>query len=246
MLAQPGEPADLAVIASHGRILRGAELAKFGKGVINMHPSLLPLYRGAAPAEWQILRGELVSGVTAILTTERVDSGPVLAQRSFALPRNATRDELLGLAAAAGVPLLHGLLLNWEQAKASASPQQGPTSSAPKVSRELSRIVWRDWTADEAERRWRALGERFGGLETSWNGRAVKFVGKLRFESSDQGPAAGEAIWKTSDPSVLRVGLARIGDTVIASRLTVAGGKEMSAADFARGYLLKAQTKRFE
>ncbi len=129
LLAAAGGPADLAVIASHGRVLSAEELAQFPRGVITMHPSLLPLYRGAAPAEargdclvvcgvrvvltsaqWQLLDGVAQSGVTAVLATARVDAGPVLAQEAFAVCEATTRDGLLREAAARGVPLLGRLL----------------------------------------------------------------------------------------------------------------------------------------
>lgn len=239
LLAKPGEVADVAVIASHGRILRREELQQFKRGVINMHPSLLPLYRGAAPAEWQILRGERISGVTAILTTAQIDAGPVLAQESFALPDDVTRDELLRRAAARGVPMLHRLLSDWETAIKSAVPQRGATSSAPKVTRALARVSWSSWSAQEADRRARALSERFGGLETSWNGKLVRLGGALRCVESDARREGvrlrpGEASWKPGCAD-LCIGLAD-GTWLSTTRLTVSGGKEMSAPDFARGY----------
>jgi methionyl-tRNA formyltransferase len=134
ILASPGEIADVGVVASHGRILRSSDLSKYKRGVVNMHPSLLPLYRGAAPAEWQILRGERISGVTAILTTTRVDAGPILAQESFPLAGDATRDDLLVQAAGLGVVMLRKILDHWDEAVARAVPQNtSNATTAPKV-----------------------------------------------------------------------------------------------------------------
>ena len=270
VLAAEGEPVDVGVIASHGKVLSAADLQRYPRGVINMHPSLLPLYRGAAPAEaraclflllppsshvflppqWQLLDGVSRSGITAVLTTPRVDAGPILAQEAFDIGSDTTRNALLREAATRGVSLLERLLCDWETAVASAWPQEngGSARRAPKVRREMSRFDWAAWGAGEAVRRQRALGERFGGLECRFGEKTVKLTGHIEAEldGADSGspvakPGQCEIAWREG---VLRV---RVRDGWLrVPRLAVAGAKApMDAASFARGHLLRSPDARF-
>ncbi len=263
VLAAAGEPVDLAVMASHGKILTPEQLAMYPRGVINMHPSLLPAYRGAAPAEvsdgiaclhvdahtgsqWQLLRGELRSGVTALLTTAKMDAGPVLAQDAFELTPHMTRDDLLREAAARGVAMLERLLRGWEEAVAQARPQQGRPTKAPKVMRALSRVDWETWGVEEMMKRHRALSERFGGLECEFEGKVVKLAGKLRSEGSTcEGP--GMALVRPGEVQLMKKDNAlrvRLKDGCVAVPVIgVAGSKAtMDAASFYRGYLHRKKT----
>lgn len=176
-------PAELGVVASFGKIIPGSVISSFPMGMLNFHPSVLPRYRGAAPAEWQILRGEKESGVTAILMSERVDAGDVIAQERFALSNNVTREELLQEAAKRGVLMLEHLLSSpesWKSALAKAERQnEALATKAPKVKREMGIVQWSEWNKDEWSRRMRAFEGRFGGLETNFNGKMLK-VGGLK------------------------------------------------------------------
>ncbi len=250
VLAGPQETADLAVIASHGRILSDAELQKFDQGVINMHPSMLPRFRGAAPAEWQILRGERQGGVTALLTTSRVDAGPILAQKAFSLTEDETRDSLLRKAADEGVLLLEKLLLDWKTARQNAVPQNKDlASSAPKVSRALSVVNWQEWTPVDVDRRVRALAQRFGGLHTNFGAKSIRLLPEnlrckeQRTDASMRQLQPGQIEWRPGT-QFLRVGLGERYEMLISS-LSVAGARSMSASDFARGYHQKQIETRF-
>src|SRR3989338_9501943 len=76
----------LGIVASYGKILPAKILASFPKGVLNVHPSLLPKYRGASPIQAQILNDEKKVGITIILMDEKMDHGPVLAKREREIP----------------------------------------------------------------------------------------------------------------------------------------------------------------
>ena len=89
---------DLIVTAAYGRILPPAVLAVPDHGCINVHASLLPAYRGAAPIQWSLVRGETVTGVTIILMDEGMDSGPILAQQIS--PVSSDRPRMIGGASA--------------------------------------------------------------------------------------------------------------------------------------------------
>lgn len=157
--------ADVAVVASYGRKLPAHVLDAYPLGVVNCHPSLLPRYRGAAPAEWQILRGERHGGVTLIRVNARMDAGHVLAATPFALDEHSTRLSLLREAAERGSVLLAALLADDALLRAAGTAQcDAAATQAPKVHRDLARVDWNTWDVQQFSRHFRALAERFDGL----------------------------------------------------------------------------------
>src|SRR3982074_2364624 len=98
--------ADLAVVVAYGRILPPEFLRAPRRGCINAHFSLLPLYRGAAPANWAIINGEEKTGVTTMFIEEELDSGPILLQRETAIGPAETTPELMERLAVVGADLL--------------------------------------------------------------------------------------------------------------------------------------------
>ena len=98
--------ADVAVVVAYGRILPPEYLAAPRRGCINVHFSLLPLYRGAAPANWAIVNGEKKTGVTTMFLEEELDSGPILLQRETLIGEIETAPELMQRLSEAGANLL--------------------------------------------------------------------------------------------------------------------------------------------
>ena len=98
--------ADIAVVVAYGRILPPEYLSAPRRGCINVHFSLLPLYRGAAPVNWAIVNGETKTGVTTMFIEEELDSGPILLQRETLIGKTETAPELMGRLAEAGSDLL--------------------------------------------------------------------------------------------------------------------------------------------
>lgn len=98
--------ADLAVVVAYGRILPPEFLRAPRRGCINVHFSLLPLYRGAAPANWAIVNGEAQTGVTTMFIEEELDSGPILLQRKTSIGETETTPELMQCLAGIGADLL--------------------------------------------------------------------------------------------------------------------------------------------
>jgi methionyl-tRNA formyltransferase len=98
--------ADLAVVVAYGRILPPEFLQAPRRGCINVHFSLLPLYRGAAPANWAIINGEEKTGVTTMFIEEELDSGPILLQRETPIGPSETTPELMQRLAGVGADLL--------------------------------------------------------------------------------------------------------------------------------------------
>jgi methionyl-tRNA formyltransferase len=104
--------ADVAVVVAYGRILPPEYLSAPRRGCINVHFSLLPLYRGAAPANWAIINGEKKSGVTTMFIEEELDSGPILLQGETFLGETETTPELMQRLSEVGADLLSETLSN--------------------------------------------------------------------------------------------------------------------------------------
>jgi methionyl-tRNA formyltransferase len=106
--------ADVAVVVAYGRILPADYLTAPRRGCINVHFSLLPLYRGAAPANWAIVNGEEKSGVTTMFLEEELDSGPILLQRETLIGETETAPELMQRLSVVGARLLSETLAQLE------------------------------------------------------------------------------------------------------------------------------------
>ena len=98
--------ADLAVVVAYGRILPEVYLSAPSRGCLNVHFSLLPRYRGAAPVNWAIVNGERKTGVTTMFVAEELDSGPILLQRATEIGAAETAPELMHRLAETGADLL--------------------------------------------------------------------------------------------------------------------------------------------
>src|SRR5512140_2838901 len=98
--------AELAVVVAYGKILPRAVLDALPRGCINVHASLLPRYRGAAPVQWAVIRGETETGVSIMQLDEGMDTGPVLLERRVAIDPAETSGELLGRLAPVGAQAL--------------------------------------------------------------------------------------------------------------------------------------------
>jgi len=133
--------ADLFVVVAYGKILSPKMLAVPRLGCINVHASLLPLYRGAAPIQWAVIRGERRSGVTIMLMDEGMDTGPMLLQRELELAEDETggslHDRLAPIGAEALLEAIEG------HASGSLTPRPQPPSGeslAPMLSKDDGRV----------------------------------------------------------------------------------------------------------
>ena len=134
---------DAIVIAAYGQILKQPLLDLPRRGSLNVHASLLPTYRGAAPAAAAILAGEQETGVTILEVVRKLDAGPVLAQRPLPIEPHDTTGTLNEKLAALGAGLLIEVLPAWERGDLTPQPQdEAQASNAPTVQREDAVIDW--------------------------------------------------------------------------------------------------------
>ena len=163
-------PFDVAVVVAYGRILPPAFLRAPRLGCVNVHFSLLPKYRGAAPVNWALVRGERETGVTTMLMDEGLDTGPVLLQRSTEIGERETAPQLLERLSHTGAELLSETLSRFSEIEPRAQRDVEATL-APILRREDGLI---DWTLDalEIERRVRGF-QPWPNAYTSYNDRRL-------------------------------------------------------------------------
>ena len=168
---------DVGVVVAYGHILRPELLSIPRRGMVNVHPSLLPALRGAAPVEWAILNGLETSGVTIMQLDAGMDSGPILHQLPPHIAPGITGGELSAHLAEMGAQALIEALALWEQGGIKPVPQDHTRAThAPKLTRETARIDWtkpalaiarQTWALDPKPGAWAALGtvevKLFGG-----------------------------------------------------------------------------------
>lgn len=167
---------DVGVVVAYGHILKPDLLAIPARGMVNLHPSLLPALRGAAPIEWAIINGLQQTGVSIMQMDAGMDSGPILHYIPEELPSDITAGELSAHLAEVGAEALIEALVLLEQGAVQPRPQdQTRVSFAPKLTRESARI---DWTtpAERVARLIRGLDPKPGAW-TELDGQAVKLFG---------------------------------------------------------------------
>ena len=159
--------ADVAVVVAYGRILPEGFLTAFPKEAINVHFSLLPTYRGAAPVNWAIVNGETRTGVTTINMDEGLDTGDILLTRETGIEQEETAIELMNRLSLIGADLLSETLRRHDEI--SPRPQDHDKASfAPILKREDGLIDW-SLSADQVANRVRGF-QPFPGSFTSYNG----------------------------------------------------------------------------
>ncbi|MBW3542961.1 MAG: methionyl-tRNA formyltransferase [Planctomycetes bacterium] len=148
---------DVCVVAAYGQILSPELLAIPRLGAINVHASLLPKYRGAAPVQYAILHGEEETGVTIFVIEPQLDAGPILATRATSIGAKETAGELEERLSALAVPLVLEVLDGFEQGTLQGRPQDpAAVTKAPRLQKEQGLIDW-SRPAVEIERHVRAL-----------------------------------------------------------------------------------------
>jgi methionyl-tRNA formyltransferase len=146
---------DVAVVVAYGRILPAAFLRAPRKACVNVHFSLLPKYRGAAPVNWAVVRGERETGVTTMLMDEGLDTGAVLLQRATTIEQGETAPHLLERLSHTGADLLAETLARFDEIRPRPQNDEDATL-APILHREDGLIDWL-LSASEIELRVRGL-----------------------------------------------------------------------------------------
>lgn len=158
---------DAVVVVAYGRIIPPWLLGLPRLGCINLHASLLPKYRGAAPIQWAVAMGESITGNTTMLLEEGLDTGPILLQRVYAIQPHETAADLFQELAIAGAPLVVKTLAGLEDGTVTPKPQDHARATlAPMLQREDGRMDFAHRTAEELHHRWRGFQPWPGAFTT--------------------------------------------------------------------------------
>jgi methionyl-tRNA formyltransferase len=178
---------DLAVVVAFGQIFPRALLELPRLGCVNLHASLLPRHRGAAPVQAAIAAGDRATGVTTMLMEEGLDSGPILLQEEAPIGERETSGELGARLAELGAALVLRTLEGLERGDLVPRPQPGGATYAPRLAREAARADWALSAAD-LDRRLRAYTP-WPGLRAELRGEPVRIVAG---EPLDPGAVGGD------------------------------------------------------
>jgi len=254
---------ELLVVCDYGQILAADVLAIPPLGGINLHASLLPKYRGAAPIQWTLLRGETETGVSVIHMSPRLDAGSVLAMRTTPIGSEEAHPDLEARLAQLGIEAVHeaiDLLAHWDRIGPIGQPQDSSQATqAPRLKKEHGAIQWAQ-SAEQIRNQVRAL-KPWPGTFTFWRrpeheplrlvvdqvsilGRGIRAGARaaeldtqvaenLHIQLPQHEP--GEVI--VSDGQQLIV--ATLEGALSITAIAPAGKRHMSAAEFLRGYRVK-------
>jgi len=223
---------ELIVVAAYGKILPAALLELPRHGCINVHASLLPKFRGAAPIQWAILRGETQTGVTIMQMNERMDAGDILLQRETALGSAETYGELQARLAQLGADALREALAHMQAGTLRRRPQaEAEVTLAPMVNKADGRI---DWTqpAVQIGRLVRAFNP-WPSAFTFVDGKLLKIHRAHAIEAAT--PGAPGVVTATADGIAVATGQGMLR----LDELQLEGRKRMPAAEFGRGGSVK-------
>lgn len=134
--------AEVAAVVAYGHLLRPAALELLPQGWFNLHFSLLPRWRGAAPVQWALIHGDAETGVTVFRLDEGMDTGPIYARQPYALTGEETTGSLLPQLAELGAGVLVSVFDELAVGVAMGESQTGPATVAPKITTEQAQINW--------------------------------------------------------------------------------------------------------
>ncbi len=228
---------DVGVVVAYGHILKPELLAIPKHGMVNVHPSLLPELRGAAPIEWAIINGLTKTGVTIMQLDAGMDSGPILHQIPEDVPADITAGELATHLAEVGAEALVEALALLEQGAIRPRPQDSSRATyAPKLTRETARLDW-SAPAERVARLVRGLDPKPGAW-TELDGAAVKLFGALAVEEKEKGGAPGEVLLANGG-LVVATGQGAVAVTEVQPE----GKTRMPAAEWVRGRGVQAGSR---
>ncbi|KAK7832784.1 hypothetical protein U0070_026980, partial [Myodes glareolus] len=176
---------DVGVVASFGRLLSEALILKFPYGILNVHPSCLPRWRGPAPIIHTVLHGDTVTGVTVMqVRPKRFDIGPILKQETIPVPPKSTSKELEAVLSKLGANMLISVLKNLPESLNNGRPQPAEgVTYAPKVSAGTSCVKWEEQTSEQVLRLHLAIGD-IVPLQTIWLENTVKLLDLVEVNNS--------------------------------------------------------------
>jgi methionyl-tRNA formyltransferase len=225
--------ADIMVVIAFGQIIPKEILEMVPYGCVNVHASLLPKYRGAAPIQWSIIDGEVVTGVTTMQMDEGLDTGDMLLKTEVPITAEETGESLHDKLAKAGAALCVETLAKLQEGSIIPEKQgESPTVYAKMLDKKLGNI---DWTksAVEIERLVRGLNS-WPSAYTYWNKKVVK-IWKASVTDENSNEQVGTVVKVEKDGFYVQTG----NGLLKVLELQIPGKKRMDAGAFLRGYTIE-------
>lgn len=224
---------DIICVVAYGKILPKEilEIPKFG--CINLHGSILPKYRGAAPIQWAILNGDKTTGVTTIYMNEKMDAGDVILKKEVEIGEYETTGELWNRLSSIGAELLLETVNEIEKGTAPRIPQDENYTIAPMLNKEMSKI---DWNNEAIRLKNQVCGlNPIMGAYTMYEGKKLKIWNiKILDELSTEKPGY---IIEASDKNGLKI--ATKDRVILVTEIQGENAKRMAISDFLRGNKLE-------
>jgi methionyl-tRNA formyltransferase len=222
---------DVIVVAAFGQILPKSVLALPRLGCLNIHPSLLPRFRGASPVASAILAGDDFGGVSIVVMDEGLDTGPVLARAQIPILDRDTTGSLSAKLSWLGAQLLGEVLVSWNRGERSPQPQdESKATYCGPITKDEGEIDWRRPAVD-IWRRVRAFNP-WPGCYSRWRGKTLKIIEAAPVDGGGNTAKAGEVVALEAGAG-FGIGT---GDGILGvSRVQLEGKKAMPAEEFLRG-----------
>ena len=240
---------DLVVVVSYGVILPKSFLEIPKLGCINLHPSMLPKYRGAAPIQWAILNGDKTTGVTIMYLDEGMDSGDIIIQKEVAIDPDETTGDLWTRLSKLGAEMLVSVIKDIENGQVTRTKQPDNYTLAPMLKKEMAKIDWANQSALEIKNLVRGLNPIMGAYSIL-DGKKIKLwkvdiidlekwsdvCSKYSIQNDSSMPAG--TILFASDKSGLFI---KASDGIISvQEIQGENARKMSVLDYLRGNKLEA------
>jgi methionyl-tRNA formyltransferase len=228
---------DLIVVVAFGQILKKKLLDIPQWGVVNVHASLLPNLRGAAPVQWAVLNDESKTGLSLMLMDEGMDTGPIIFQQEVPVLRDETAGHLQDRLAVMAGDLMARSLERMAGRAVETTPQDHTKATyAPKITKDLSLVNWKEEAA-KVSARIRGLDPKPGAF-TFWEGNELKVFASTVIDTNREVGSPGQVIGLREECLVIRTGRGTVG----VRELQYPGKNRLPAKDFLRGFVIPEGT----
>lgn len=224
---------EIICVVAYGKLLPKEILEIPKYGCINLHGSLLPKYRGAAPIQWSILNGDKETGVTTIYMNEEMDAGDIILKKAVDIEESETTGELWNRLAKMGANLLVETVEQIEKGTAPRKSQEKEYTIAPMLKKEMSKIKWDTMTTEEIFNLVRGLNPIMGAY-TFYQGKKIKLwkVEKDRINKEQEAIKAGTILLANPKQGLL---IKTLDGAIRVLELQGENAKRMMVSDFLRG-----------
>ncbi len=230
---------DLICVVAYGKILPKEILEIPKYGCINVHASLLPKYRGAAPIQWAILNGETITGVTTMYMDIGMDTGDMILKETVTIGEDETTGELWSRLSKIGGELLVKTIEQIENKTATRQPQGNDFTMAPMLSKEMAKINWQTRTSKEIKNLVRGLNPIMGAY-TMYQSKKIKLwkieIVENQEQMQEQDKQAGQIILANDKQGLF---IKTIDGIIRVLEIQGENAKRMSTCDFLRGNPMK-------